>query len=49
MLPVYLVMWRPSQSDTHVLDRRLITALLALVVWFDFLVGHVLYNIRGFG
>ena len=49
MLPVYLVMWRPSQSDTHVLDRRLITALLTLVVWFDFLVGHVLNNIRGFG
>jgi hypothetical protein len=49
LLPVYLVMWRPLQGDAPVLDRRMITLLLALVVWFDFLVGHVLNNIRGFG
>jgi hypothetical protein len=26
-----------------------VTALLAFICWFNFLVGHVLNNVRGFG
>jgi hypothetical protein len=29
------------------MDRKIITLLLAAIAWFDFIVGHVLNNIRG--
>ena len=29
--------------------RKSVTAVLAFICWFDFLVGHVLNNVRGFG
>jgi diacylglycerol kinase len=29
--------------------RAIVTTLLAVIVWYSFLVGHVLNNIRGFG
>lgn len=47
VLPLYAWLWRPEQAETHGRDRIAITALLAFVVWWDFLVGHVLNNIRG--
>lgn len=47
MLPLYWHLWRPQFADSHARDRRLISAFLAVVVWFDFLVGHVLNNLRG--
>ena len=48
-LPLYAHIWRPQFNDGHRRDRTMVSAFLALVVWFDFLVGHVLNNIRGLG
>ena len=49
VLPAYRHFWRAPQDDTHSRTRELLTALLAFVVWWSFLTGHVLNNIRGFG
>lgn len=34
-------------DGVQTLARKAVTLLLALIVWFDFLVGHILNNIRG--
>ena len=49
VLPAYWYFWRqpPSQGSTR--TRDLLTAMLAFIVWWNFLVGHILNNIRGFG
>lgn len=47
LLPLYLQLWRTEFIATHARDRRLVTLLLALIVWYDFVTGHVLDNIRG--
>ena len=50
MLPAYWWTWRqPATEPSAALARRMITTLLAFVVWWNFLVGHILNNIRGFG
>jgi hypothetical protein len=46
-LPLYAYVWRPQQAASHHRDRVVITALLATIVWCDFIVGHILNNIRG--
>lgn len=46
LLPAYWYYWRsPEQTRT----RSVLTAILAFIVWWNFLVGHVVNNIRGFG
>ena len=47
VLPYYAYTWKPEVAQTLRVDRVAITLLLAFVVWWDFLVGHVLNNIRG--
>jgi len=47
LLPLYYWLWRPDVAETHRIDRAVITSLLAFVVWWGFLVGEVLNNIRG--
>ena len=48
MLPAYWHYWRqPPAGDTR--TRVMLTAMLAFIVWWNFLVGHILNNIRGFG
>jgi hypothetical protein len=49
LLPLYAFVWRPESMPDHALDRKTITAFLTLIVWFDFIAGHVLNNIRGLG
>ena len=49
LLPIYYWLWRPEIADTHRRDRVAITSILAFIVWWDFLIGHILNNIRGFG
>src|SRR4051794_8479848 len=46
MLPAYWYFWREGGTD-HARTRAALTALLAFVVWWSFVVGHVLNNIRG--
>ncbi len=49
MLPAYWYYWRKPLANDHVRTRAVLTAVLAFIVWWSFLVGHVLNNIRGFG
>ena len=50
MLPAYWWSWRQPASDASaVRARTMLTTLLAFVVWWNFLVGHIVNNIRGFG
>jgi hypothetical protein len=50
MLPAYWWYWRQPATDADARrTRSVLTAILAFVVWWNFLVGHILNNIRGFG
>jgi hypothetical protein len=49
LLPAYWVVWRrPLAEDLGAL-RAALTAVFAFIVWWGFLMGHVLNNILGFG
>jgi hypothetical protein len=49
MLPAYWHFWHKPLAAEDARTRAILTGILAFVVWFSFLVGHVLNNIRGFG
>jgi len=49
LLPAYWVCWRRAGGDEPARTRAALTAILAFIVWWSFLVGHVVNNIRGFG
>ncbi|MGA2893190.1 MAG: hypothetical protein ABSE22_09990 [Xanthobacteraceae bacterium] len=49
LLPAYWYFWRPSIETNDARTRRLLTTLIALIVWWAFLAGHVANNIRGLG
>ena len=44
MLPAYWVVWR---GPTGTAAQRAFTTFLAVVAWWNFLVGHIVNNIRG--
>lgn len=47
MLPLYWLLWRrPLEADAKS-ARIAVTLILCFIVWYAFLVGHVLNNIRG--
>ncbi|MGE3600601.1 MAG: hypothetical protein AB7N70_34175 [Dehalococcoidia bacterium] len=46
-LPLYVHCVGPQSSAAAPTDRIAIVSLLTLIVWGDFLTGHVLNNIRG--
>jgi hypothetical protein len=46
MLPLYWLLWR-RPPDGAKSARIAVTLLLCLIVWYAFLVGHILNNIRG--
>jgi hypothetical protein len=48
LLPIYWLLWR-SPSETNRVARTAVTSLLAVAVWWGFLTGHIINNIRGFG
>lgn len=48
MLPAYWYFWRQPLVAEYASPRAMITAILAFIVWWGFIVGHVLNNIRGF-
>ena len=48
LLPAYWFFWRQPLNVDGLIARRYLTWLLAFIVWWNFLVGHVLNNIRGF-
>jgi hypothetical protein len=49
VLPAYWFFWRAPLAEEHARTRAALTALLAFVVWWNFLTGHIVNNIRGFG
>jgi hypothetical protein len=49
MLPVYWLYWRTPLAPEYATARKMTTAILAVFVWYGFLVGHILNNIKGFG
>ena len=49
LLPAYYYLWREQLSEALVRSRNYLTAVLAIICWFTFLVGHVVNNVRGFG
>jgi hypothetical protein len=47
MLPLYWMLWRRPPEDGARPARLAVTLILCFIVWYGFLVGHVLNNIRG--
>ena len=48
LLPAYWVCWR-RLGDEQGWARAALTAVLVFVVWWGFLVGHIMNDIMGFG
>ena len=46
MLPLYWVLWRRPEAGGRS-ARIAVTLMLCFIVWYGFLVGHVLNNVRG--
>jgi hypothetical protein len=46
MLPLYWLLWRRPEAAGKP-ARIAVTLMLCFIVWYGFLVGHVLNNIRG--
>ena len=49
LLPAYWVCWRKPRADETTQSRIALTSILAFIVWWGFLTGHVANNIMGFG
>jgi hypothetical protein len=47
LLPSYWLFWRAPLVPEYATTRKYLTLILAFLVWWGFLVGHVLNNIRG--
>ena len=47
LLPTYWRFWRAPAGTGQATARRAVTWLLAFIVWWGFLTGHVLNNIKG--
>ena len=50
LLPAYWVFWQQAGSnEPPTRTRTALTSILAFIVWWGFLIGHVMNNIMGFG
>jgi hypothetical protein len=49
LLPAYWYFWKNARDPQFDGARKGVTVVLASMVWFSFLVGHVVNNVRGFG
>ena len=49
LLPAYWISWRRPFADERGRTAAALTAILGFIVWWSFLVGHVVNNIVGFG
>jgi hypothetical protein len=49
LLPAYWVSWRQPHADETSRTRVAVTSVLAFIVWWSFVIGHVMNNIMGFG
>jgi hypothetical protein len=49
LLPAYWYYWTSPLAEGHARTRAMLTTVLAFVVWWGFLVGHLTNNVRGLG
>ncbi len=49
LLPAYWAFWRKPLSEDYAAARRQVTLLLAVIIWANFLIGHIANNARGMG
>jgi hypothetical protein len=49
LLPAYWISWRRPFADERGRAAAAITTILGFIVWWSFLVGHVVNDIKGFG
>lgn len=49
VLPAYWYFWKTPLAEDHARTRLILTTLLAFIVWWGFLVGHLTNNVRGLG
>ena len=49
ILPAYWYFWQASNANEYRRARAMLTTLLTVIVWWNFLVGHSINNLRGFG
>jgi hypothetical protein len=47
VLPVYASAWKLPLAVEQAATRKYLTLILAFLVWWSFLVGHVLNNLKG--
>jgi hypothetical protein len=47
LLPVYWRFWRVPLAQQYAATRKYLTWTLAFIVWWNFLVGEILNNIKG--
>jgi hypothetical protein len=47
LLPAYCWLWKEPQASEHRASRVIVTTMLAVIVWYGFLVGHILNNVKG--
>jgi hypothetical protein len=49
LLPAYWVCWRQPLADELERSRAALSTIIAFIVWWSYLTGHVMNNIMGFG
>lgn len=49
LLPAYWVCWRKQLAENDSRTAAALTLILCFIVWWSFLIGHILNNILGFG
>jgi len=50
LLPAYWICWREKRADKFSpIPVAALSLILAFIVWWSFLTGHVVNNIKGFG
>ena len=49
LLPAYWISWRRPFADERGRTEVALTTILGFIVWWGFLVGHVVNDIMGFG
>ncbi len=47
-LPAYWYFWRVPNAPGATNARAMLTAILTAIVWWNFLIGHIINNLRGF-
>ncbi len=47
MLPFFWLMWRSPKDPGTATARKWTTVILCLVVWYSFIAGHIVNNVRG--